>query len=120
MAVGVYPEISLKDARLRRDEARKLLSTGVDPVIQRKKDKLLQMERSGETLEKIGREWYAKQAEVWSMGHAARVLSRLERDIFSFLGDSPVAETEAPQVVAVLQRIEARGVGATTRNALAS
>jgi hypothetical protein len=47
------PEVSLKDARLRRDEARKLLSTGVDAVHQRKKDKLLQLQRSGETFEKI-------------------------------------------------------------------
>ena len=117
LAIGVYPEISLKDARLRRDEARKLLSTGVDPVLQRKKDRLLQVERSGETFEKVGREWYAKQAEVWSPGHAARVLSRLERDIFPFLGDSPVAETEAPQIVAVLQRVEARGVRETVHRA---
>jgi hypothetical protein len=58
----------LKDARQLCDEARKLLSTGVDPVLQRKKDRLIQVERSGETFEKIGREWYAKQAEVWVPG----------------------------------------------------
>ncbi len=51
----MYPEINLKAARLRSDEARKLLSTGVDPVYQRKKEKLLLVERSGETFEKVGR-----------------------------------------------------------------
>ena len=74
LALGVYPEISLKDARLRRDEARKLLSTRVDPFQQRKKKKLLQAEQSGETFEKVGREWYGKQAEVWSPDHAKRIL----------------------------------------------
>jgi hypothetical protein len=56
LALGVYPKISLKDARLRCDEARKLLSTHVDPLRQRKKEKLLQTEQSGETFEKVGRE----------------------------------------------------------------
>lgn len=117
LAVGVYPDLNLKNARARRDEARKLLSSGVDPVCQRKKDKLLQAERSGETFEKVGREWYSKQAQVWTPEHASRVLSRLERDLFPFLGGSPVAETETPQIVAILHRIEARGVRETVHRA---
>jgi hypothetical protein len=52
LAIGVYPQVSLKAARLHHDEARKLLSTGVDPVLQRKKNKLLQVERSGEAFKK--------------------------------------------------------------------
>jgi hypothetical protein len=88
LAIGVYPEVSLKEACLLRDEVRKLLSTGVDPVRQRKKDRLLQLQRSGETFKKIGREWYGKQAEIWSPDHAKRILSRLERDLFPFLGDT--------------------------------
>ena len=55
----------MKDPRLLCDEARKLLSSGVDPVLQREKDRLIRVERSGETFERVGREWYAKQAEVW-------------------------------------------------------
>jgi integrase len=117
LALGVYPEISLKDARLRRDEARKLLSTRVDPLQQRKKEKLLQAEQSGETFEKVGREWYGRQAEVWSPDHAKRVLSRLERDIFPFLRDRPVAGIEAPELVSVFRRIEARGVRETVHRA---
>ena len=117
LALGVYPEVSLKDARLHHDEARKLLKTGVDPVLQRKKDRLVQVERSGETFEKIGREWYAKQAEVWVPEHASRILSRLERDIFPFLGGHPIAEIEAPELVAVFRRMEARGVRETVHRA---
>jgi hypothetical protein len=96
LALGVYPEISLKEARLRRDEARKLLSTRVDPLQQRKEEKLLQTEQSGETFEKVGREWYGKQAEVWSPDHAKRVLSRLERDIFPFVGDARLRRLKRP------------------------
>jgi hypothetical protein len=64
LALGVYPETSLKDARLRRDDARRLLSSGGDPAQERKKSKLLQAQRSEETFEKIGRQWYAKQTEI--------------------------------------------------------
>jgi hypothetical protein len=66
----VYPEISLKDARLRRDEARKLFSARVGPLQQRKKERLLQTQQAGETFEKVGREWYGKQAEVWAPDHS--------------------------------------------------
>ena len=76
LSLGVYPETSLKDARARCDEARKLLSDGVDPSQQRKVDRLVRAERSEDTFEKIGREWYAKQSEVWVPEHAARILSR--------------------------------------------
>jgi hypothetical protein len=114
LALGVYPEISLKDARLRCEEARKLLSARVDPLQQRKKEKLLQTQQAGETFEKVGREWYGKQAEP---DHSKRVLSRLERDVFPFVGDRPVAEIEAPELVSVFRRIEARGVRETVHRA---
>jgi hypothetical protein len=71
------------------------------------------VERSGETFERVGREWYAKQAEVWVPEHASRILSRLERDIFPFLGDHPITEIKAPELVAVFRRMEARGVRET-------
>ncbi len=117
LSLGAYPETNLKEARARRDEARMLLSKGVDPSQQRKLDKLLRAERAKDTFEKIGREWYAKQAEVWVPEHAARILSRLERDIFPFLGNRPVTEIEAPEVLSVLQRIELRGVRETVLRA---
>jgi integrase len=117
LALGVYPETSLKDARFRRDDARRLLRTGGDPAQERKKSKLLQTQLSEETFAKIGRQWYAKQAEIWVSEHAARILSRLERDIFPFIGDRPVAEIETPEIVAVLERMEARGVRETVHRA---
>ena len=73
LSLGVYPVTSLKDARARCDETRKLLSDGVDPSQQRKVDMLVRAERSEDTFEKIGREWYAKQSEVWIPEHAAEI-----------------------------------------------
>jgi integrase len=117
LSLGVYPETSLKEARARCDEARKLLSDGIDPSQQRKVDRLVRAERSEDTFEKIGREWYAKQSEVWVPEHAARILSRLERDVFPFLGARPITAIETPELLNVLRRIEARGVRETVRRA---
>jgi integrase len=117
LSLGVFPETSLKEARSRCDEARKLLSDGIDPSQQRKVDRLVRAERSEDTFEKIGRVWYAKQSEVWVPEHAARILSRLERDIFPFLGGRPITAIETPELLGVLRRIEARGVRETVRRA---
>jgi integrase len=117
LSLGVYPETSLKEARERCGEARKLLGDGVDPSIQRKVDKLASAALLEDTFEKIGREWYGKQAEVWVPEHAARILSRLERDIFPFLGGRPITAIEAPELLGVLRRIESRGVRETVRRA---
>ena len=65
LSLGVYPETTLKQARDRCDEARKLLSDGIDPSKQRKAEKLASMARSEDTFERIGREWYMKRAEIW-------------------------------------------------------
>ena len=117
LSLGVYPETSLKVARERCDEARKLLGDGVDPSQQRQADKLAHATRSEDNFEKIGREWYGKQAEVWVPEHAARILSRLERDIFPFLGKRPITAIETPELLGVLRRIESRGVRETVRRA---
>jgi integrase len=105
----------LQEARDRCDEARKLLGDGVDPSQQRQVDKLTHTARSADTFERIGREWYGKQAEVWVSEHAARILSRLERDIFPFLGGRPITAIETPELLGVLRRIESRGVRETVR-----
>jgi hypothetical protein len=117
LSLGVYPETSLKEARDRCDEARKLLSDGVDPSMQRKANKLASVALSEETFEKIGREWYGQQAEVWVPEHAARILSRLERDIFPFLGARLITAIETPELLGILRRIESRGVRETVRRA---
>lgn len=108
LALGTYPEISLADARQRREDARKLLANGVDPGAVRKAQKQAKTE-STETFEVIAREWYAKYTPTWKPSHSERLLRRLERDVFPYMGARPIAEIKAPALLAVLRRVESRG-----------
>jgi integrase len=108
LALGVYPEVSLKEARDKRDEARKLLASGVDPAENRKAMKAAQM-ANGETFEVVTREWFAKKKDSWADNHAERILRRLEANIFPWLGNLPIASIDAPKLLAVIRRIEGRG-----------
>lgn len=117
LSLGVYPDVSLKAARERRDEARALLAAGVDPGAQRKAQKLAGAERAANSFEAIAREWYAKHAPTWAPGHGEKIIRRLERDVFPWLGARPVAELSAPELLAVLRRIEARGAIETAHRA---
>jgi integrase len=110
ISLGIYPETSLPEARDHRDEARKLLRDGIDPSQKRKAEKLASTERSENTFGKVAREWYAKNSEVWVPLYAERVLSRMNRDLLPFLDERPIDEIEAPELLAVLRRIEDRGV----------
>jgi len=117
LSMGVYPAIGLKDARERRDEARRLLARGVDPGTLRKDAKRARVEAHGNSFEAIAREWFAKQAPTWAASNADKVLRRLERDVFPWIGKRPVGEVTAPELLAVLRRIESRGAGDTAHRA---
>ena len=108
LALGAYPEISLADARERRDKARKQLANGIDPGAVRKAQKQAETEET-ETFEVIAREWHTKFAPTWTEGHAAMIMSRLERDLFPWIGKRPIAGIKAPELLAVLHRVESRG-----------
>lgn len=108
LAFGVYPETGLKDARDKRDDARKLLANGVDPSETKKAMKAAHT-AAGDTFEVVAREWFAKQQATWADNHAAKVIARLEKDVFPWLGNAPIAELNAPKLLAVLRRIEERG-----------
>jgi len=108
LAFGAYPEISLLDARQKRDEARRQLTNGIDPGAVRKAQKQTKIE-STETFEVISREWYARFISSWTTGHAETIKNRLERDVFPWIGKRPIAEIKAPEVLKVLQRVESRG-----------
>ncbi|MGA3035303.1 MAG: integrase arm-type DNA-binding domain-containing protein, partial [Terracidiphilus sp.] len=117
LSLGVHPEVSLRDARERRDEARKLVTRGIDPSQQKKIEKAALRVQSANTFEAIAREWHTQRVPTLSAAHAARVLRLLERDVFPFIGLRPIAEIEAPELLSVLRRIEARGVRMTTHRA---
>ncbi|XOD02626.1 tyrosine-type recombinase/integrase [Burkholderia sp. 22PA0099] len=91
LSLGVYPEVSLKDARAKRDSARTQLADGVDPGVARKAEKLTGRLDAGNSFEAIALEWYAKYLPTWSRSHATRNLARLEADVFPWVGRTSVA-----------------------------
>jgi integrase len=108
LAFGSYPEISLQDARQRRDDARRLLANDVDPDAVRKAQKQAKTEET-ETFEVISREWHDKFKSKWTEGHALKMMRALERDLFPWIGAKPIKDITAPELLAALRRTESRG-----------
>lgn len=118
LSLGVYPDVGLKDARERRDAARKLLVNGIDPGENRKAQKATKQERLANSFEVVAREWYAKHAPNWVEHHGNRIIQRFERDIFPWIGARPIADVTAPELLAVLRRVEKRGALETAHRGL--
>ncbi|MBE8736036.1 integrase [Aeromonas veronii] len=118
LALGVYPEVSLKEARAKREEARRQLADGIDPSLARKQSKVANRLASENNFEVIAREWHQSQLARWSPGHAKRVIESLEVDAFPDLGLVPVAELTAPIMLDALRKIEARGATETAGRVL--
>lgn len=116
LSLGVYSDVSLKDARDRRDDARKLIANGIDPSENRKAQKIAN--GGGNCFEVVAREWYAKRSPNWSADHGGRIIRRLERDVFPWIGDKSISNVTAPILLAVIQRIEKRGALETAHRAL--
>ncbi|MDL2339290.1 MAG: integrase arm-type DNA-binding domain-containing protein [Pseudomonadota bacterium] len=122
LSMGTYPDVSLADARTRRDAARKLIAAGIDPSKARKADKAQQAANAEakaladaglpgpDTFEYVARDWLTTvhEAKV-SAGHADHTRIRLEQDVFPWLGRRPIADIEAPELLECLRRVEARG-----------
>jgi len=116
LSLGVYPDVTLKMARERREESRKLLADGIDPSENRKAQKLA---NGGEnSFEVIAREWFAKYSTNWTADHGGRIFRRLERDVFPWIGDKQIAKVTAPELLSLIQRIEKRGAIETAHRAL--
>ncbi|HXS73595.1 MAG TPA: integrase arm-type DNA-binding domain-containing protein, partial [Rhodanobacteraceae bacterium] len=109
IALGVFPEISLAQARTLRDEARAKLRAGIDPATQRKLDKLAGNLATENSFEAIAREWLDTKTGEWVPDHSAKVRAWLEHHVFPWIGDKPVAELEAPEVLSMLRRLVKRG-----------
>jgi|TARA_R110001606_G_scaffold112358_1_gene239205 integrase len=109
LALGVYPETSLAEAREKLLRARKLLEGGVDPSQERKKKKALAKESAENTFEVIAWEWYANRKSRWRERYAEEIITRLEKDIFPEIGNIPIVEIEPPLLLHVIRKIENRG-----------
>jgi integrase len=118
LSLGIYPDVPLKLARERRDEARRLLAEGIDPGEHRKIAKAAKLERAANSFEAVAREWYAKYSATWVASHGERIIRRLERDVFPWLGGRATAEIKPPELLAVIRRIEERGALETAHRAL--
>jgi len=105
LSLGVYPEITLRRARDRRDEARRLIADGVDPALKRQAEK----QAAGENFESVAREWLKLQTDKLTPGTLGRERDRLEDFIFPYLGRRPIAQIKAPELLSALRRVEARG-----------
>lgn len=108
LSIGVYPEVSLKEARDKRDEARKQLRDGIDPSQAKKDEKHQTKLKSENSFEAVSREWHQNQTSRWTPRHAHYVIRRLELDIFPALGHRQLEEITAPELLAVLRTIENR------------
>jgi integrase len=118
LSLGVYPDVSLKDARERRDASRKLLADGTDPSENRKAMKSARADKAANSFEVVAREWFAKYSPTWAANHSDRIIRRFESDIFPWIGGRPIAEVTAPELLAVVRRIENRGALETAHRAL--
>lgn len=109
LSLGVYPTVSLKQARVRCDAERQRLTDGVDPAVERRIVKFKAKLEAENCFEAVAREWYTKQVHTWVPTHARDVLRRLEKNIFPLLGSRPIAQVDAPELLATVRKIEERG-----------
>ena len=109
LALGKYPEISLQEARRRHFEARDKLARDIDPSVAKKAAKAAKRELAENSFEALAREWF----ENWRLDkveiYARKLMMQLEKDVFPYIGKTPIAELKAPDILSVCRRVEARG-----------
>ena len=118
LALGVFPRVTLKEARNARDDARRMLDKGNDPGQARKVEKAARSELTADSFEAVAREWFAKFSPNWAETHANKIRTRLETDVFPWLGSRPIRQITAPELLGVVRRIEGRGALDTAHRAL--
>ena len=118
LTIGLYPHVSLVDARESRDKAKKLLADGFDPN-EVKKAKLLQdKEETANTFESVALEWHEKRKRNWAKKTADKTMSMLKRLIFPFIGSTAMTKLKPAELRSAIQKIESRGNIETAHRAL--
>ena len=109
MAFGVYPAVSLAQARALRDEAKKKLAEGIDPSFAKKEEKLVRDVQLNNTFQEVALEWHGTKVSRWSEGYASDIIEAFNKDIFPYIGQQPVNEIKPLVLLNVLRRMESRG-----------
>jgi integrase len=109
LTFGLFPEVSLAEARDRRDAARAQVRGGKDPVVEAEKSKQAAIAAAGATFKAIAEEWMSDELPGWSAAHASRVRFRLEKDLYPSIGRLPIADIDGPMILRELRKIEKRG-----------
>ncbi|MDU5488241.1 MAG: tyrosine-type recombinase/integrase [Serratia liquefaciens] len=115
MSFGTYPLITLAEAREKRGEARKQVANGIDPVAEKKAQKLAQKLSVENSFEAISREWHTNKADRWTLAYREEIMRTFEQDVFPYIGQRPIAEIKPLELLEVLRRIEKRGALEKTR-----
>ncbi len=118
LALGVYPDVSLADARDRRAQARKALAAGNDPAVAKKDAKRVATLKSANAFKTVAREWLEQRRHQWAANTAELARDRLEQYVFPELGAKPIAAITAPEVLTVLRGVENQGLLETARRVM--
>lgn len=109
ISLGIYPVVTLTEARAKRDEARKLVAGGINPSEARKADKAAAVSQTENTFKNIALEWYEGRKDRWSVGYREDMMDAFEKDVFPYIGNRPIADIKPLELLDVLSVMEKRG-----------
>ncbi|MRS17001.1 tyrosine-type recombinase/integrase [Enterobacteriaceae bacterium RIT691] len=109
LALGVYPETTLAEARAKREEAKRGIAGGIDPNVAKREEKLAREASVRNTFQEIACEWHASKLYKWSEGYASDIMEAFNKDVFPFIGKKPIADIKPLELLNVLRRMESRG-----------
>lgn len=109
LALGVYPDVTLADARAKRDEAKRGIAGGIDPNEAKREEKIAREANVRNTFQEIACEWHSSKLYKWSEGYASDIMEAFNKDVFPYIGKKPIAEIKPLELLNVLHRMEGRG-----------
>ncbi|MSQ19260.1 MAG: DUF4102 domain-containing protein [Betaproteobacteria bacterium] len=113
LSLGVYPEVTLREARQRRDDARRMLRNGIDPSAAKQTEKREAKLTEVNAFERVARDWIEHQSPRWEAQTKKRIVDSLDKDVFPVIGTTQITELKLRDITSVIQAIEARGAGET-------
>lgn len=109
ISLGIYPVVTLNEARAKRDEARKQVANGINPSEARRAEKVATINQTENTFKNIALEWYEGRKDRWSVGYRDDMMDAFEKDVFPYIGNRPIAEIKPMELLEVLSIMEKRG-----------